>query len=579
MPDYDDGMIDIQAAMEKQLKEGSQVHFRLSLLRNSLGVDVAPTQDSIIQLAEFIQAEVEVMVASKADEKVVKVKSMKPTEQSGQRREGEKKLCVYFAGERGCRMGRNCNYSHDWSVVEKKADRCWICGSLQHRKGECPVKHEAAGRNGFRQQQAQGESQQQNKSQQPVKPKVAAEKGVAEDAKEASGSGGAGRQGKNVQELLTEATGLLKSLSIVKVIRVRSVKVEEEFYGLLDGGATHALRQAREGELKGKEVKEVTVELAAGTARLWQHKNARTLLSAEKVEPIVPLAGLVEMGYGISWNNKGCVVKHPVKGDIKVEMKNGCPMVPGKEALRLIGDLEQFHLNRAKICRLSSAESMMMEKWRARWPEVPVAVWEIMGSGLEMVDMKGAFKQDFHKVLPWNRRARRRVEQARGVVLHLFSGKDQSFWQDAGEVVLCLDLQKGQDALNPAVKAYLFQLCMEGKVTGVVGGPPCRSVSVCRYQRPGPEPLRSRGGGERFGLKGLAAEAQMKTHQDSALWLLPMVLFEVTRSVREERGWTGPAFVQENPRDPDEWLGAGEAEYAVWEPMLRFGRGRRHRSL
>ena len=42
--------------------------------------------------------------------------------------------------------------------------------------------------------------------------------------------------------------------------------------------------------------------------------------------------------------------------------------------------------------------------------------------------------------------------------------------------------------------------------------------------------------------------------------VVAMVLFEVTRSVREERGWTGPAFVQENPRDPDEWLGAGEAE-------------------
>ena len=45
-------------------KEGSQVHFRLSLLRNSLGVDVSPTQESIVQLAEFIQAEVEVIVAS-----------------------------------------------------------------------------------------------------------------------------------------------------------------------------------------------------------------------------------------------------------------------------------------------------------------------------------------------------------------------------------------------------------------------------------------------------------------------------------------------------------------------------------
>ena len=38
-------------------------------------------------------------------------------------------------------------------------------------------------------------------------------------------------------------------------------------------GATHALRQAKEGELQGDRVKEVTVELAAGTAQLWQQKD------------------------------------------------------------------------------------------------------------------------------------------------------------------------------------------------------------------------------------------------------------------------------------------------------------------
>ena len=48
-----------------------------------------------------------------------------------------------------------------------------------------------------------------------------------------------------------EVTGLLKSLKTVKAIRVRAVKAEEEFFGLLDGGATHALRQAKEGELQG----------------------------------------------------------------------------------------------------------------------------------------------------------------------------------------------------------------------------------------------------------------------------------------------------------------------------------------
>ncbi|CAJ1454363.1 unnamed protein product, partial [Effrenium voratum] len=184
-------------------KEGSQVHFRLSLLRNSLEVDVTPTQNGIIQHPGRSGGDGGLKDGRESGE------GLEHEAQSGQRKEGEKKPCVYFAGE-GCRMGRNCNYSHDWSLVDKKADLCWICGSLQHRKGECPVKHEAAGKAGFR--QAQGEQQQQNKSQ-PIKPKVAAEKG----------------------ELLTEATGLLKSLSIVKVIRVRSVKLEEEFYGLLDG--------------------------------------------------------------------------------------------------------------------------------------------------------------------------------------------------------------------------------------------------------------------------------------------------------------------------------------------------------
>ncbi|CAJ1448408.1 unnamed protein product, partial [Effrenium voratum] len=206
---------------------------------HSLGVDV---QESIVQLAEFIQAEVEVMVASKPEEKG---------------------------------------------------------------------------------------------------PKVAAEKGVVE---EKPGAETPGQRGQHVQELLCEATGLLKSLKTVKAIRVRAVKAEEEFFGLLDGGATHALRQAKEGELQGDRVKEVTVELAAGTAQLRQQKDTRTLLSPEKVEPIVPLAGLVEMGYGITWNNKGCIVKHPAKGDIKAEMKNGCPMVKGGGSLQLTEDLENFSL-------------------------------------------------------------------------------------------------------------------------------------------------------------------------------------------------------------------------------------------
>ena len=50
------------------------------------------------------------------------------------------------------------------------------------------------------------------------------------------------------------------------------------------------------------------------------------------------------MGYGITWNNKGCIVSHPAKGDIRVEMKNGCPMVKGGGSLQLTEDLENFSL-------------------------------------------------------------------------------------------------------------------------------------------------------------------------------------------------------------------------------------------
>ena len=87
--------------------------------------------------------------------------------------------------------------------------------------------------------------------------------------------------------------------------------------------------------------------------------------------------------------------------------------------------------------------------------QAPEAVWEVL-------------RADFHKVPPWNRRMRRKVEAAKKV-LHLFSGKDQSFWQDSAEVVLCLDLQRGQ--------------CSRGKISGIVGGPPCRTVSAKAWAR------------------------------------------------------------------------------------------------
>ena len=48
-----------------------------------------------------------------------------------------------------------------------------------------------------------------------------------------------------------------------------------------------------------------------------------------------------------------------------------------------------------------------------------------------------------------------------------------------------------------------MELCAPGKVKMILSGPPCRTVSRMRSLQPGPPPLRTRDGEERFGRKNL----------------------------------------------------------------------------
>ena len=82
--------------------------------------------------------------------------------------------------------------------------------------------------------------------------------------------------------------------------------------------------------------------------------------------------------------------------------------------------------------------------------------------------------------LPFNRHKRRRLARAKGVVVHLFSGKQKWHFPSRDVEVLELDLKKGGDLHNSSVWKYLLHLAAEGKVVAVVGGPPCRTVSRLR---------------------------------------------------------------------------------------------------
>ena len=156
---------------------------------------------------------------------------------------------------------------------------------------------------------------------------------------------------------------------------------------------------------------------------------------------------------------------------------------------------------------------------------------------------------------------RRRLWKSKGIVLHLFAGDDHrpwDAWRKDGIEVLCLDIRKGGDLHSGAVWAFLWELASADTLLGIIGGPPCRTVSRLRMRQPGPPPLRGRGMDDRWGLAGLAPSQQKKTDYDSMLMLKQVALWKRAEQVRTRRKPT--MFLLESPEDPMDYLHQTEAE-------------------
>ena len=93
---------------------------------------------------------------------------------------------------------------------------------------------------------------------------------------------------------------------------------------------------------------------------------------------------------------------------------------------------------------------------------------------------------------------------------------------------MCLDkaANPAQDLLND-VASYLAYLCDTGVVEALLGGPPCRTVSALRFRPPGPSPVRSRTGPERFGLENLAGDLGGLVAGDPVLFLRQLWLCDL----------------------------------------------------
>ena len=586
---------------------GPQVTYRVATLRQQLALDQRPAVAQVLEFAEALQAEAEQLALMKGGgEGAPEVQRKEDTvraaalnagggkenyhgggRDAGYPKDGASKTsgdaggrqkCRFWGTTVGCKRGEACTFSHSWEGMTKKG-RCWNCSAEGHMKPECP----------FLSGDQKGGGSDKTKVAKTTGPKgggkgrslaVGGEDGGKEKAlggdpnpgvEETSGKGASGagpKTDKRIVEdsaattLMSEVTTLMKSLRSIKALQMKFAKTLEEGAeagagrtALLDGGATHALRKGTPEELRDAEA--VEVELACGSTTLFRRKGSSTLLSREEVEPIIPLRLLIDQGYAITWNRSGCVICHPVDGVVKCWMRNGCPVMEREGALRLLARLEEHETK-------SMVDENVKSWWRRRYPDVPEKVWDFMkGQEKDWRECEGS--------LPWNRHQRRRIERAKGVILHLFAGEKGSFrkWKDLEETgyeVLTLDILAGgsEDLHSPRLWAYLWSLAATGVLKILFGGPPCRSVSRLRHQRPGPRPVRGRRE-KRFQLPNLTEREEQMVMGDTALVMKMMGLYERMVEARGERRDT--AFLLEHPMDPEEYLDdvRGEDFPSIWE--------------
>ena len=503
------------------------------------------------------------------------------------------KPCKFFASDVGCRAGKACKWSHSWEGIADKASRCWSCGSKEHRKADCTVKSASkktgeprdgpgggrgstsnatsstakssstssslsmggkAGAAAVKMAKNADESSVQDGGTAAVAPEVTSS--ATNGAKDGERSGGSDGGGSKTAELLYEATQLLKTLRVpptnprLKVMQLAGWENVENAFILLDSGATHGLRPAVDDD-EWTKAERTTVQLADGSTEMFRLKHGTKILLSEPGRTtacIVPMGGLADLDFTLEWSGDVCRLRDDENREIPVEVRNGCPMVSNAEGRKMLDWLEHFQIHQGR--KLAIVKTMMMDanmvdksrltmemavtlKMREVFPNLPDEV--MMGLIPYLEQLKA---MDFGARLPWNRSKRRRVQRAKNVILHIFSGPDQRFWEQKCSTkttqVLCVDTNSAVPAslLDKNVFAYLLSICASGNVKAIIGGPPCRTISALRYQNDG-GPGVVRDDEYPYGLPNLTVADHNLVIGDVTLMFRYLALYIVAEEVRE----------------------------------------------
>ena len=539
-----------------------QAVFRLSTFRHTSHLDVVPNEGTVLQYAQLLVAELETLMLSLSEGKHQRVAALNGAQKGGEPQEGggkgkpnlkgkpngkaavgDKEPCKFFSQPNGCRYGPHCVNYHP--RLEPSDGRCFACGSSKHSQADCPRKEapelnpRQKGKGGGKGQSAgeetstTGQSSKKASSVAPVpnpKPKAAA---VTVE----------GPSAPRVSALGTAA-----------------------LMGLLDGGATHALRSATEKEWS--EARPISVHLATGQAQLKVNKLGTLLTLDPNQQPILPLGLAVEqLGLRVNWVGDLCRIVHPRRGRLKVHLRDGCPEIAYDLCLELIRELElsksSAYVQALQGVRLASQTQLRevltsqhdeswpkqvegLKRWfQATYPDVPQRIAEMIFT-----------LPEYAAECPFNRHIRKRLKRG-GVLLHFCSGS-QTWSHQSFAYTLNLDLEKGCDLNHSGVFLCLLEAAIHDGFDALLGGPPCRTLSRLRslVGDNGPNVCRSRTGCERFGLEDLTAEQAFQVDLDTALIFQFMVLAEVMQAVKQIRGRKPGYVLAEHPADPATYVSA-----------------------
>ena len=367
---------------------------------------------------------------------------------------------------------------------------------------------------------------------------------------------GSRKKGPSDREVkLQQLQRQIDDLKSLKVFRIASLG-ESSKHGLLDSGATHALRGKVTGE-KVMDLQEVRVSLACGRETFLRMTNGGTMVASNpETEPIVPLGKLIKrLNCKLGWDEKGLVVIHPKKGRLDVYEKEGCPHISREVALELIDELEKV-----EEVVLRSLEGDLEAK-EQRWIRDLVQVHPVLQGLPEKIKEQLVVKpsKDLRGIPGLNRRRRKRIMREGGLV-HLYAGPDEGYTlgralKEVGgdrSTLVEIDIKRGSghDMTKEEPFASLTRMALDGKMKALVGGPNCRTRSVLRhyYIEGGPRPIRSWGGGE-FGDPDVTNEERKQLEEDDLLMWRMIVLFIIADEVHktqapncrggEEKIWFG----------------------------------------